>query len=153
MNTTPSAIQENDLSLQADELMSGINNTKLAKLLGVSVVGHVVIILLLSVGNIIMCAKHGTINVTHAYALNTQEIKDAQLADKQRIIDEKDAAIAAQDAEMAAKNAKSDKNDKADKNGKADKNDKVVPAELTETKEAPTEPDEGGIGLDDLGID
>ena len=150
MNTTPSAIQENDLSLQADELMSGINNTKLAKLLGVSVVGHVVIILLLSVGNIMMCAKYGTINVTQAYALNTQEIKDALLADKQRIIDEKDAAIAAQDAEMAAKNAKSDKKDK---DGKADKNGKVVPAELTETKEAPTEPDEGGIGLGDLGID
>ena len=150
MNTTPSAIQENDLSLQADELMSGINNTKLVKLLGVSTVAHVVIILLLSVGNIIMCAKYGTINVTHAYALNTQEIKDAQLAEKQRIIDEKEAAIAARDAEMAAKNAKSDKNGK---NGKADKNGKVVPKEFTETKEAPTEPDEGGIGLDDLGID
>ena len=144
MNTTPSAIQENDLSLQADELMSGINNTKLVPLLGVSTVVHVVIILLLSVGNIIMCAKYGTINVTHAYALNTQEIKDAQLADKQRIIDEKDAVIAARDAEMAAKDAKSDKNGK---------NGKEVPAELTETKEAPTEPDEPGIGLDDLGID
>ena len=144
MNTTPSAIQENDISLQADELMSGINNTKLIKLLGVSTVAHVAIILLLSVGNIIMCAKYGTINVTHAYALNTQEIKDAQLADKQRIIDEKDAAIAARDAEMAAKNAKSDKNDK---------NGKEVPKELTETKEAPTEPDDEGIGLDDLGID
>ena len=141
MNTTPSAIQENDISLQADELMSGINNTKLIKLLGVSTVAHVAIILLLSVGNIIMCAKYGTINVTHAYALNTQEIKDAQLADKQRIIDEKDAALAAQDAEGAAKDAKSDKNDKE------------VPAELTETKEAPTEPSEEGIGLDDLGID
>ena len=141
MNTTPSAIQENDISLQADELMSGINNTKLIKLLGVSTVAHVAIILLLSVGNIIMCAKYGTINVTHAYALNTQEIKDAQLADKQRIIDEKDAALAAQDAEGAAKDAKSDKNDKE------------VPAELTETKEAPTEPDDEGIGLDDLGID
>ena len=150
MNTTPSAIQENDLSLQADELMSGINNTKLAKLLGVSTVAHVVIILLLSVGNIMMCAKYGTINVTHAYALNTQEIKDAALADKQRIIDEKEAAIAARDAEMAAKNAKSDTNDK---DGKADKNDKAVPAEYTETKEAPAEPDEPGIGLDDLGID
>ena len=147
MNTTPSAMQENDLSLQADELMSGINNTKLAKLLGVSTVVHVVIILLLSVGNIMMCAKYGTINVTHAYALNTQETKDAQLAEKQRIIDEKEAAIAAQDAEMAAKNAKSDQKDKDGKNGK------VVPAELTETKEAPTEPDEPGIGLDDLGID
>ena len=147
MNTTPSVIQENDLSRQADELMSGINNTKLVKLLVVSTVVHVVIILLLSVGNIIMCAKHGTINVTHAYALNTQEIKDALLADKQRIIDEKDAAIAARDAEMAAKNAKSDQKDKDGKNGK------VVPAELTETKEAPTEPDEPGIGLDDLGID
>tara|TARA_B100000809_G_scaffold247213_1_gene275995 strand:- start:547 stop:972 length:426 start_codon:yes stop_codon:yes gene_type:complete len=141
MNTTPSAIQENDISLQADELMSGINNTKLIKLLGVSTVAHVAIILLLSVGNIIMCAKYGTINVTHAYALNTQEIKDAQLADKQRIIDEKDAALAAQDAEGAAKDAK------------PDKNDKEVPAELTETKEAPTEPDDEGIGLDDLGID
>ena len=149
MNTTPSAIQENDLSLQADELMSGINNTKLVPLLGVSTVVHVVIILLLSVGNIIMCAKYGTINVTHAYALNTQEIKDAQLADKQRIIDEKEAAIAAQDAEMAAKNAKSDKNGK---NGKDGKNGKEVPAEFTETKEAPTEPSDEGIGLDDLGI-
>jgi hypothetical protein len=147
MNTTPSAIQENDLSLQADELMSGINNTKLTKLLGVSAVAHVVIILLLSVGNIIMCAKYGTINVTDAYALNTEKIKATQLADKQRIIDEKDAVIAARDAEMAAKNAKSDKKGKADKNGK------VVPKEFTETKEAPTEPDEGGIGLDDLGLD
>jgi len=150
MDTTPSAIQEIDLSHQADELMSGINNTKLVKLLVVSTVVHVVIILLLSVGNIIMCAKHGTINVTHAYALNTQEIKDAQLAEKQRILDEKDAAIAARDAEMAAKNAKSDKNGK---NGKEDKNGKVVPEEYTETKEAPAEPDEPGIGLDDLGID
>lgn len=150
MNTTPSAMQENDLSLQADELMSGINNTKLAKLLGVSTVAHVVIILLLSVGNIMMCAKYGTINVTHAYALNTQETKDAQLADKQRIIDEKEAAIAARDAEMAAENAKSDQKDK---DGKADKNGKVVPKEFTETKEAPTEPSDEGIGLDDLGID
>jgi hypothetical protein len=144
MNTTPSAIQENDLSHQADELMSGINNTKLVPLLGVSTVVHVVIILLLSVGNIIMCAKYGTINVTHAYALNTQEIKDAQLADKQRIIDEKDAAIAARDAEGAAKDAKSNKKDK---------NGKEVPTQYTETKEAPTEPGDVGIGLDDLGID
>ena len=144
MITTPSAIQENDISLQADELMSGINNTKLVPLLGVSTVVHVVIILLLSVGNIIMCAKYGTINVTDAYALNTQKIKEKHLADKQRIIDEKDAVIAAQDAEMAAKDAKSDKKDK---------NGKEVPKELTETKEAPTEPDDEGIGLDDLGID
>ena len=147
MDTTPSAIQEIDLSHQADELMSGINNTKLVPLLGVSTVAHVVIILLLSVGNIMMCAKYGTINVTHAYALNTQETKDAQLADKQRIIDEKEAAIAARDAEMAAENAKSDKKDKDGENGKE------VPAELTETKEAPTEPSDEGIGLDDLGID
>ena len=147
MITTPSAIQEIDISQQADELMSGINNTKLGKLLGVSMVGHVVIILLLSVGNIIMCAKYSTIDVTNAYALNTQEIKDTLLADKQRIIEEKDAAIAAQDAEGAAKDAKADKKDKKDNNGK------VVPKEFTETKEAPTEPSEEGIGLDDLGID
>ena len=144
MITTPSAIQEIDISQQADELMSGINNTKLAKLLGVSVVGHVVSILLLSVGNIIMCAKYSTIDVTNAYALNTQEIKDTLLADKQRILDEKDAAIAAQDAEGAAKDAKADKKDN---------NGKVVPKEYTETKEAPTEPGDEGIGLDDLGID
>ena len=150
MNTTPSAIQEIDISHQADELMSGINNTKLVPLLGVSTVVHVVIILLLSVGNIIMCAKYSTMNVTQAYADNTKEIKDAQLADKQRIIDEKDAAIAARDAEMAAKDAKSDKKDKKDKNGN---NGKVVPKEFTETKEAPTEPSDEGIGLDDLGID
>jgi len=150
MITTPSAIQEIDISQQADELMSGINNTKLAKLLGVSMVGHVVIILLLSVGNIIMCAKYSTIDVTHAYALNTQEIKDALLADKQRIIDEKDAAIAAQDAEGAAKEAKADKKNTKDKDGN---NGKVVPKEFTETKEAPTEPSDEGIGLDDLGID
>jgi hypothetical protein len=147
MNTTPSAIQEIDLSHQADELMSGINNTKLVPLLGVSTVAHVVIILLLSVGNIIMCAKYSTLNVTNAYALNTQEIKDAQLADKQRIIDEKDAAIAARDAEAATKDAKSDKKDKDANNGK------VVPKEFTETKEAPTEPEDEEIGLDDLGID
>ena len=124
--------------------MSGINNTKLVPLLGASTVVHVVIILLLSVGNIMMCAKYSTIDVTHAYALNTQEIKDAQLADKQRIIDEKDAAIAAQDAEGAAKDAKSNKKDK---------DGKEVPAKFTETKEAPTEPGDAGIGLDDLGID
>ena len=144
MNTTPSAIQENDLSHQADELMSGINNTKLVPLLGVSTVIHVVMILLLSIGNIVMCAKYGTIDVTHAYAVNTQEIKDAQLADKQRIIDEKDAAIAARDAEAAAKEAKSDKKDK---------NGRKIPSALTETKEAPAGPDAAGLGLDDLGIE
>jgi hypothetical protein len=147
MNTTPSAIQEIDLSHQADELMSGINNTKLVPLLGVSTVVHVVIILLLSVGNIIMCAKYKTINVTDAYALNTQEIKDAALADKQRTIDEKDAAIAAQDAQGAVKDANSDQKNKQDNNGKE------VPTQFTETKEAPTEPDDAGIGLDDLDID
>lgn len=153
MNTTPSAIQEIDLCHQADELMSGINNTKLLPLLGISSVGHVVIILLLSVGNIIMCAKYGTINVTHAYELNTQATKDAQLADKQRAIDEKDAAIAAQDAEGAAKDAKSDTGNKSDTKDKNGKKDKEVPAEYTETKEAPAEPSDEGIGLDDLGID
>ena len=144
MNTTPSAIQENDLSRQADELMSGINNTKLFPLLGVSTVIHVVMILLLSIGNIVMCAKYGTIDVTHAYATNTQEIKDAQLADKQRIIDEKDAAIAARDAEAAAKEAKSDKKDK---------NGRKIPSALTEIKEAPAEPGDAGLGLEDLGIE
>ena len=144
MNTTPSAIQENDLSHQADELMSGINNTKLFPLLGVSTVVHVAIILVLSIGNIMMCAKYGTIDVTHAYAENTKEIKDAQLAEKQRIIDEKDAAIAARDAEAATKDAKSDKNGK---------NGRKVPSKYTETKEAPTEPGNAGIDLDELGID
>jgi hypothetical protein len=144
MHTTPSAIQESDLSHQADELMSGINNTKLVPLLGVSTVVHVVIILLLSVGNIMMCAKYSTIYVTHAYALNTQEIKDAQLAEKQRIIDEKDAAIAARDAEAAAKDAKSDKKDKNGKN---------MPTELTDTKEAPDGPGDAELDLGDLGID
>ena len=144
MNTTPSAIQENDLSHQADELMSGINNTKLVPLLGVSTVVHVAIILVLSIGNIMMCAKYGTIDVTHAYAENTKEIKDAQLAEKQRIIDEKDAAIAARDAEAATKDAKSDKNGK---------NGRKVPSKYTDTKEAPTEPGNAGIDLDELGID
>ena len=144
MNTTPSAIQENDLSHQADELMSGINNTKLFPLLGVSTVIHIVMILLLSVGNIMMCVKYSTMDVTHAYAENTQKIKDAQLADKQRIIDEKDAAIAARDAEAAAKKAES---------GKKDKNGRKKPKALTEIKEAPAGPDDSGLGLEDLGID
>ena len=147
MNTTPSAIQENDLSHQADELMSGINNTKLFPLLGVSTVVHVAIILVLSIGNIIMCTKYGTMDVTHAYALNTQEIKDAQLAEKQRIIEEKDAAIAARDSKAAAKDAKSEKKDKNGKNGRK------VPSKYTDTKEAPTEPGNAGIDLDELGID
>jgi len=144
MNTTPSAIQENDLSHQADELMSGINNTKLVPLLGVSTVIHIVMILLLSIGNIMMCVKYSTMDVTHAYAKDTEKIKEAQLAEKQRIIDEKDAAIAARDAEAAAKDAKSDKKDK---------NGRKMPTELTDTKEAPTGPGDAELDLGDLGID
>ena len=144
MNTTPSAIPENDLSHQADELMAGINNTKLVPLLGASTIAHVVVILLLSVANIMMCVKYSTMDVTAAYASNTEEIKEAQLAEKQRIIDEKDAAIAARDAEAAAKEAKSDKKDK---------NGRKIPSALTEIKEAPAEPGDAGLGLEDLGIE
>ena len=144
MNTTPSAIPENDLSHQADELMAGINNTKLVPLLGASTVAHVVVILLLSVANIMMCVKYSTMDVTEAYKEDTQAIKEAQLAEKQRVIDEKDAARVAADAEAAAKEAASDKKGK---------NGKELPKDLTDTKEAPDGPDEAGLGLDDLGID
>ena len=147
MNTTPSAIPENDLSHQADELMAGINNTKLVPLLGASTIAHVVVILLLSVANIMMCVKYSTMDVTEAYKEDTQAIKEAQLAEKQRVIDEKDAARVAADAAAAAKDAASDKKNKKDKNGKE------LPKDLTDTKEAPDGPDEAGLGLDDLGID
>jgi len=147
MNTTPSAIEENDLSHQADELMAGINNTKLVPLLGASTVAHIVVILLLSVANIMMCVKYSTMDVTEAYAMNTDEIKEAQLAEKQRLIDEKDAAIAARDAKAAAKDAASDKKNTKDKNGRQ------LPPELTETQKAPDGPDDAGLDLDDLGID
>ena len=147
MNTTPAAIPENDLSHQADELMAGINNTKLVPLLGASTVAHVVVILLLSIANIMMCVKYSTMDVTEAYAMDTEAIKEAQLAEKQKIIDDKNAAIAARDAEAAAKEAASDKKNTKDKNGKE------LPSNLTDTKEAPDGPDEAGLGLDDLGIE
>ena len=148
--TTPSVIEENDLSHQADELMSGINNTKLVPLLGASTIVHVVVILRLSVANIMMCVKYATMDVTEAYALNTDAIRAAQLEEKQRVIDEKDAARAATDAKAEAEAAKSGAKKGATKK---DKNGNVVPAEYKAIKEAPTEPDDTGIGLDELGID
>ncbi len=149
-NTTPSPIEEKDLSHQADELMDGINNTKLAPLLGASTIVHVVVILLLSVANIKMCVKYSTMDVTEAYALNTDAIRAAQLEEKQKALDAKDAARAAADAKAEAEAEKSGVKKGAAKKGK---NGKVVPPEYTETKKAPTEPDDTGIGLDELGID
>ena len=149
-NTTPSPIEENDLSHQADELMAGINNTKLVPLLGASTIVHIVVILLLSVANIMMCAKHSTMDVTKAYALNTDAIRAAQLEEKQKALDEKEATRAAADAKAEAEAEKSGAKKGATKKGK---NGNVVPEEYKTTKDAPDGPDDTGLGLDDLDID
>ena len=121
----------------SDNLMAKVEQGSLVKTLVISLIIHAALISVFSIGNFILCAKHGTINVSQATILEEEALKEA-LAQKKK----EEAAKKKQEAEKSKpekdkKTATTEASTKTTKNGDNKKESKTL-KELNETsKERP----------------
>jgi flagellar biosynthesis GTPase FlhF len=142
-------MKEDDFqTVHPDELMVHISRSPILRTFTLSLCGHVALIVLLSIGNFVMCVKYKKWSVTGAVASHSKALKDEKDAEKK-------AERAKAQAEQRAKRDAQAKID-AEKNPKKDADAAEKPAreksavekELEETSsERPTE---STMTLDDV---
>ena len=117
---------------RSEALMKKVEESSLGKTLVMSLVIHVVVISLLSIGSFMLCAKYGTLDVSKAYLLEEEAMKEAQAQKKKE-----EAAKKKQEAEKnKPADKKTDPKKPDDKTG--DKTESPVLKNLNETsKERP----------------
>ena len=139
-------------TVHPDELIAHLSQAPILKTAAISLVLHVAMIALLSIGNFAMCAKYKTFSVTGAVAEHAAALK-AEKASEQKAARAK--AQGAQKAKRDAAQAKRDAGNKPERAGRqADGTDpataekSAIERELEETSsERPTE---SSMSLDDM---
>ncbi len=128
-----------------DALIAHLSHSPVLKAFTITLCAHVVLILLLSIGNIMMCIKYKTWSVTGAVAEHAEALKEEQAAENKAARAKAQAAKKTKgDSAEAAKNPAEAKTSSAE--SKSEKS--AIEKELEETSsERPTESD---LTLDDI---
>ena len=91
-----------------DSLMRSVSNARLGRTLGLSLAGHVVVILLLSLGNLALCVKHKTPNLLRAIELRKDALKKEVERRKAEAAEKRKQELLRKAKEGAAKKAETE---------------------------------------------
>jgi flagellar biosynthesis GTPase FlhF len=139
-------------TVHPDELIAHLSQTPILKTAAISLGLHVVLILLLSIGNFAMCAKYKTFSVTGAVAEHAAALKEEKASEKKAA---RAKAQAAQKAKREATQAKSDAGNEPQRAGSQAAGTEQAAAEKSaierELEEISSErPTESSMSLDDM---
>jgi hypothetical protein len=139
-------------TVHPDALIAHLSRSPILKAFTISLCGHVALILLLSVGNFMMCVKYKNWSVTGAVADHAEALKEEKVAEKKAVRAKAQAAQKAKrDAQAKSDGAKAAKHPAGAKTSPAEKPESEKSAIEKELEETSSErPTESSLSLDDM---
>ncbi len=132
-------------TVHPDTLIAHISRSPILKTFAIAVSLHVVLIAVLSIGNVVMCVKYKTFSVTGAVAEHAAVLQEQKVAEKKA---ERAKAQAAQKAKRDAQAETDPEKDTKQAGSETAPEMSAIEKELTETSsERPTE---SSLSLDDM---
>ena len=131
-----------DDPIDPDELMGEVNSVSFLRTTLISVGVHLVLIAGTSIGFVLLCAEHGTLDP------DTEVRRIAKEQRQKTLREEREAAHKKLMAEQKAKKASGGKDPKGGGSGGGDGK---TPTERAIDRKATTLPTRSGVGLDDIG--